>query len=116
MIVRGVLRFSARGARASVPRIIRHKVRRYSTSAPASVDSASPASMIGAFTNELDKIAPRFEVRGSQINVIRTPTEFYETLKVGISAVINGLGLIVADQNPGSGGSNLPVHFVYRQN
>lgn len=38
--------------------------------------------MLGAFTNELDKIAPKFEVEGSQIHVLRSPSEFYETLKV----------------------------------
>jgi CDP-diacylglycerol--glycerol-3-phosphate 3-phosphatidyltransferase len=39
--------------------------------------------MLGAFTNELDKIAPRFEIQGSQIHILRTPSEFYKTLKVG---------------------------------
>jgi hypothetical protein len=39
--------------------------------------------MLGAFTSELDRIAPKFEIRGSQIQILRTPSEFYETLKVG---------------------------------
>jgi CDP-diacylglycerol--glycerol-3-phosphate 3-phosphatidyltransferase len=39
--------------------------------------------MLGAFTSELDRIAPKFEIQGSQIQILRTPTEFYETLKVG---------------------------------
>ena len=38
--------------------------------------------MLGTFTNELDKIAPKFEIEGSQIHVLRSPSEFYETLKV----------------------------------
>ena len=38
--------------------------------------------MLGAFTSELDRIAPKFEIRGSQIQILRTPSEFYETLKV----------------------------------
>ncbi|KAE8446646.1 hypothetical protein EG329_011839 [Mollisiaceae sp. DMI_Dod_QoI] len=56
---------------------------KYSTSASsvAAPSSPSPASMLGAFTNELDRIAPKFEVHGSQINILRTPSEFYETLK-----------------------------------
>ncbi|KAF3013691.1 CDP-diacylglycerol--glycerol-3-phosphate 3-phosphatidyltransferase [Neopestalotiopsis sp. 37M] len=37
--------------------------------------------MLAPFTNELDKIAPSFKIHGSQIQVIRTPTDFYETLK-----------------------------------
>jgi CDP-diacylglycerol--glycerol-3-phosphate 3-phosphatidyltransferase len=39
--------------------------------------------MLGAFTNELDRIAPRFEIRGEQIQILRTPAEFYDSLKVG---------------------------------
>jgi CDP-diacylglycerol--glycerol-3-phosphate 3-phosphatidyltransferase len=38
--------------------------------------------MLGAFTNECDKIAPRFDVEASQIQILRTPAEFYDTLKV----------------------------------
>jgi CDP-diacylglycerol--glycerol-3-phosphate 3-phosphatidyltransferase len=38
--------------------------------------------MLGAFTNELDKIAPKFDIKGSQIHILRSPSEFYETLKV----------------------------------
>lgn len=64
----------------------RMKQRTYSTSnstATAPIPP-SPASVLGAFTNECDKIAPKFEVHGSQIQILRTPSEFYETLKVGI--------------------------------
>jgi CDP-diacylglycerol--glycerol-3-phosphate 3-phosphatidyltransferase len=39
--------------------------------------------MLGAFTNELDRIAPKFEIRGSQIRILREPSEFYDVLKVG---------------------------------
>jgi hypothetical protein len=39
--------------------------------------------MLAAFTNELDKLAPKFEIHGSQIQILRSPPEFYETLKVG---------------------------------
>ncbi|KAM3080992.1 CDP-diacylglycerol--glycerol-3-phosphate 3-phosphatidyltransferase [Clarireedia jacksonii] len=60
----------------------------FSTSSTNSTTSAtpspgsSPASMLGAFTTECDKIAPRFEVEASQIQILRTPSEFYDTLKV----------------------------------
>ncbi|RDW89599.1 hypothetical protein BP6252_01631 [Coleophoma cylindrospora] len=40
--------------------------------------------MLGAFTNELDKIAPKFEIHGSQVQVLRSPSDFYETLKAKI--------------------------------
>lgn len=32
-------------------------------------------------TNELDRIAPSFDLHGDQIEVIQTPAQFYETLK-----------------------------------
>lgn len=83
MIARSVLRCSATrrlgGIRARLPRA---KSRRYSTATSAPLpNGASQASMLGAFTNELDRIAPRFDIQGSQIRVLRSPNEFYETLK-----------------------------------
>ncbi|OBT48332.1 hypothetical protein VE00_01185 [Pseudogymnoascus sp. WSF 3629] len=63
------------------------KGRRYST-ASSSVSgggvqstAGQGAPMLAAFTEELDKIAPRFDIRGDQVKVLRTPSEFYETLK-----------------------------------
>jgi hypothetical protein len=47
--------------------------------------------MLGAFTNELDRIAPKFEIHGSQIQILRSPSEFYEALKVGRMAVLKGM-------------------------
>ncbi|KAL1608118.1 CDP-diacylglycerol--glycerol-3-phosphate 3-phosphatidyltransferase [Paraconiothyrium brasiliense] len=41
--------------------------------------------MLAAITNDLDKIAPRFEVQPEQIEILKTPSEFYETLKDRIS-------------------------------
>ncbi|EEU41218.1 uncharacterized protein NECHADRAFT_62562 [Fusarium vanettenii 77-13-4] len=55
-----------------------------SAGAPAPAPASSPAGGVGAlapFVNELDRLAPSFDVRGDQIQIIRTPTEFYETLK-----------------------------------
>jgi CDP-diacylglycerol--glycerol-3-phosphate 3-phosphatidyltransferase len=40
--------------------------------------------MLATITTELDKIAPRFELQPEQITIIQTPTQFYETLKVGL--------------------------------
>jgi len=42
--------------------------------------------MLAPFANDLDRIAPSFRVNGSQIRVLQTPTEFYETLKDKIRA------------------------------
>jgi hypothetical protein len=39
--------------------------------------------MLATITTDLDEIAPRFELQPDQITIIQTPTEFYETLKVG---------------------------------
>lgn len=43
--------------------------------------STSSAGMLAPFTNELDRLAPSFKINGSQIQIIRSPTDFYETLK-----------------------------------
>ena len=88
MIIRSLKRCSApRRLQVCRPRMLHAKRRSYSTSTSSIATAgapASPASMLGAFTNEFDKIAPKFEVHGSQIDVLRSPAEFYETLKVGI--------------------------------
>lgn len=41
----------------------------------------SSAAIIEPFTTELDRIAPSFKINGSQVRVLQTPAEFYETLK-----------------------------------
>ncbi|GAW19473.1 hypothetical protein ANO14919_089600 [Xylariales sp. No.14919] len=40
--------------------------------------------MLAPFTNELDRLAPSFKVNGSQIQIIKSPSDFYETLKTKI--------------------------------
>ncbi|KAF2446551.1 hypothetical protein P171DRAFT_430683 [Karstenula rhodostoma CBS 690.94] len=45
----------------------------------------SQASMLATITTDLDKIAPRFEVQPEQIEILKTPSEFYDTLKDKIS-------------------------------
>ncbi|KAK2002037.1 hypothetical protein LX36DRAFT_569071 [Colletotrichum falcatum] len=52
-----------------------------SAGTPPASNSGSAAGMLAPFTNELDKIAPSFSVNGSQIQIIRSPVDFYETLK-----------------------------------
>jgi hypothetical protein len=57
--------------------------------------------MLATVTSDLDKIAPRFEVQPEQIEILKTPSEFYETLKVGLTclAILKGY-LLPNIQNP----------------
>jgi len=86
MIVRSTIRCAvSRRLQVCRPRNLQCKPRRYSSSTSSLASSASntsPASMLGAFTNELDRVAPKFQIQGSQIHILRSPAEFYETLKV----------------------------------
>jgi hypothetical protein len=57
------------------------------TSPPGANAGATPSSNLAIGTlapiaSELDRMAPSFDLRGEDIRVIRTPAEFYETLKV----------------------------------
>jgi len=72
--------------------------------------------MLGAFTNELDKIAPRFEVQGSQIHILRSPSEFYETLKVWAEVTVEMHRLMEIGQNIECRETDILVNLVYRQN
>lgn len=41
----------------------------------------SSAAPIASITNELDKLSPRFDVPADSIEILKTPAEFYKTLK-----------------------------------
>ena len=58
--------------------------KRFMASAPPSPSPAAPskAAVLGSLTNELDKIAPRFEIDAEGISIIREPADFYSGLKV----------------------------------
>lgn len=48
-------------------------------------DAASPTfKMLGCLVDELDKLAPRFEIDASEIKILKEPKDFYEALKVRI--------------------------------
>jgi CDP-diacylglycerol--glycerol-3-phosphate 3-phosphatidyltransferase len=92
MIVRTLLR--AQAPKVASKRIFRiparpiRTARRYSTANAPSMASSTPqsqAAMLATITTDLDKIAPRFDIQPEQITIIKTPTDFYETLKVGSS-------------------------------
>lgn len=69
--------------------------RRYSMPASAAPTGSpsSSAGILAPFTNELDKIAPSFRIHGSRVQVIKTPTDFYETLKTKIRGAKNRIFL-----------------------
>ena len=90
MFARGLVACS-RGVAAceaqSFARCSRLSKRRYSSNAPdipvPSADSSSPIAALAGLNSELDKLTPRFDIDANQIQIIRTPADFYETLKVG---------------------------------
>ncbi|KAI1632226.1 hypothetical protein F4809DRAFT_656670 [Biscogniauxia mediterranea] len=95
MIVRGTARCCQK-LRPTLPRHVnsigrhgRHgqPCRRHYTipaSSAPTTSSASSAALLAPFVTELDKIAPSFKMNGSQIQIIKTPADFYDTLKARI--------------------------------
>ena len=60
-------------------------VRKYSTSHSLASNpgiTSSPFAALGSITSELDGLGPRFDIEGSQIEILSTPIDFYESLKV----------------------------------
>ncbi|PKK49198.1 hypothetical protein CI102_3831 [Trichoderma harzianum] len=60
----------------------RYQYRSYATphGAPAPAHGTG-AGLLTPLVSELDRMAPSFDVRGEQIRILKTPAEFYETLK-----------------------------------
>ncbi|KAI9661588.1 MAG: CDP-diacylglycerol--glycerol-3-phosphate 3-phosphatidyltransferase [Bathelium mastoideum] len=61
---------------------------RYTTASPPAEQTAipqSPISKLAVITDELDRIAPSFKIKPDQITILKSPDEFYETLKAKIS-------------------------------
>lgn len=60
------------------------RARHYATAGATSTSTSmtmSSAGMLAPFISELDKIAPSFPIHGSQIRILQTPADFYDTLK-----------------------------------
>lgn len=82
-------------ARRTVTRVLRQHVsvacrprsnnlqltRRYTSGVPAPSVVAKAHPLAGV-ASQIDKIAPRFEIDASQIEIVDSPTAFYATLKV----------------------------------
>jgi CDP-diacylglycerol--glycerol-3-phosphate 3-phosphatidyltransferase len=60
--------------------------RRFTSSTIPTQDAAlSPATHpLAGVASQLDQVAPRFEIDPSEIEILDSPTAFYETLKVPI--------------------------------
>ena len=67
---------------------LRPRRRAYSTSpnmsGSSSVAPPPSSAALAPFLIDLDRIAPRFTIQGDQIRILRSPAEFYETLKTKI--------------------------------
>ncbi|KAM3457469.1 hypothetical protein NHJ6243_007806 [Beauveria neobassiana] len=85
MFARSCCRCVARAHLQSRPAqlsVARAQARHYATSpGGAPTQAASKAGILAPFVNELDKLAPSVDLRGDQIQILKTPSEFYETLK-----------------------------------
>ena len=90
----GPPRLVYRAARATPRRVPFQQCRRYSSaglgaspgggagsSLPSPSAGPSPAAFLAPFTSELDRISPAFHIHGSQVQILQTPSEFYDTLK-----------------------------------
>lgn len=64
------------------PYISRTVVRKFSTPSPAAADAPNAGAhpLVGV-ASEFDQIAPRFEIEPSHIDILDSPSTFYETLK-----------------------------------
>lgn len=75
----------ARSRNALGHRLSQPQCRRFSASSSATAPSpAAQGTGVGAlapFVSELDNLAPAFDIKGSDVSILRTPAEFYETLK-----------------------------------
>ncbi|KAL2426434.1 CDP-diacylglycerol-glycerol-3-phosphate 3-phosphatidyltransferase [Exophiala dermatitidis] len=82
-----VLRNCARSSRILPPPVTRTAApRRFSSSTAAAAHNgpAPTAHPLAGITSQLDPIAPRFEIDPDNIEILDSPTAFYETLKAKI--------------------------------
>lgn len=93
MFARSCCRCVARARLQSRPTqlsVARAQARQYATAPGAApAPAASKAGMLAPFVTELDKLAPSIDVRGDQIQILRAPSDFYETLKVWHTAIVS---------------------------
>ena len=75
--------------------VLRTSIRRFSasSSAPAADVPAHTAHPLAGVATQIDHVAPRFEIDPSQIEILDSPTAFYETLKTKIRGAKNRIYL-----------------------
>lgn len=56
-------------------------------SSDSSVSHVGERPLFSGLTDELDRIAPRFDVDGEDIEILQEPSDFFEALKVGCDAL-----------------------------
>ena len=83
MLVRSVgVRALRQCAPSGKPQISRIRVRRFSTPTPAAADAPyAGAHPLAGVASEFDRVAPRVEIEPSNIQILSSPSEFYDTLK-----------------------------------
>jgi hypothetical protein len=80
--------------------------------------AALRAPILGSITNELDKIAPRFEVEADRIHIIRDPADFYAALKVWyieLEIWTQGCAHCSTGTNIEGEETSVFIHAVYRE-
>ncbi|KAG6015327.1 hypothetical protein E4U43_005427 [Claviceps pusilla] len=87
MFMRACTRCVARSRSALRPNVIPFRVHRRSFgTAPGSTAASTQANGLSAgslapLVGELDRMAPSFDIRGEDVCIMRSPADFYETLK-----------------------------------
>ncbi|KIX09965.1 uncharacterized protein Z518_01046 [Rhinocladiella mackenziei CBS 650.93] len=80
-----VLRNCTRCSKLSSPPAVRSISRRFSSSSTAAYHGSPPtAHPLAGVASQLDQVAPRFEIDPDHIEILDSPTAFYETLKAKI--------------------------------
>lgn len=75
--------------------------------------------MLGAFKEELDRLGPKFDIHGSQVQILQEPKEFYETLKVGGNMYTKGGYALMGcgiEQDIECREEDISIYIVYREN
>lgn len=88
MLARSVgVRVLRRCACTKKPYASRTAIRKFSTPSPAAADAShGSAHPLAGVASELDKVAPRFEIEPTQIDILDSPGAFYGTLKQKIKS------------------------------
>lgn len=60
-------------------------VRKFSSTSSPAAGYNGASSPLGSLTVELDRIAPKFEIQASNIQILNSPAAFYDTLKVRVN-------------------------------